>query len=168
MATSVQGGLRIAGIAILIVSIVMQTLCLAVLLFDYDPRTSCDRLSYWSEWIPCMHGRSHLHIVVAEIVIFGWVLGGVASVLGRLAPPYISVIVPALTAALIGWFAIAHWSERVVPYANFGVPTLVDSLVFILDVCVFAFVVAGPTFGAWLVGLHSRAERRSFQASTLG
>jgi hypothetical protein len=86
MAGHAPSALRIAGITILAISIVLQVLGIAVLSLGFDPRTSCDRLSYWSEWIACMHGQSHLHVVAAEIAIFGWILGAVAGTLGRFRP----------------------------------------------------------------------------------
>jgi hypothetical protein len=156
--------MRVAGITILVIAIVAQAFLIATSLLEFDPRTSCDRLSYWSEWIACMHGQSHSHVLLAEIAIFAWISGGVARILGRFSPPYVSAIVPAAMAMLTALFAVGHWHERVAPYADFGVPRLVDSFAFIRDVCVFVFLVAGPAFGAWLLGLHARARYRSLKS----
>src|SRR5262245_9495227 len=91
--------LRIGGRAVVLVSVAVQILFVTGAWWHFDPRLTCDRLPYWGEWLTCMHGMSHLHIVVAEFAIGTWLLAGLALLLGRYLPPYISIVVPGCVAA---------------------------------------------------------------------
>jgi hypothetical protein len=137
--------LRVTGNTILVISIVAQVLSITTSFIEFDPR----------------HGRSDLYVVLAGIAVFGWIAGGVAGILGRFSPPYVSAIVPAGMGTLTVLFVV-----DLARHANYNVPTLARSLAFTLDVCVFAFLVAGPAFGVWFLGFHTRALRRSIRALT--
>jgi hypothetical protein len=112
-----------------------------------------------------MHGISHLHIVIAEIAISSWLVGGIAMLLGRFLPPYISILVPgAVTTPLIS-YATSYWHETVMPYADFGTPTFWSIFRFTIEIGAAGIQVLGPVAGAWLLGL-SAARRRSLLTAT--
>ena len=157
--------LRAAAATIVLLSIAVQASLIAYYWWNFDPRTSCDRLPHWGEWITCMHGISHLHIVIAEIAISSWLVGGIAMLLGRFLPPYISILVPgAVTTPLIS-YATSYWHETVMPYADFGTPTFWSIFRFTIEIGAAGIQVLGPVAGAWLLGL-SAARRRSLLTAT--
>lgn len=158
--------LHIAAVVICLFSIAVQALLIAYYWWNFDPRTSCDRLPYWGEWITCLHGRSHIHIVVVEMAISSWLIGGIAMLLGRFLPPYISIFVPGAVTAALTSFAISYWHETVMPYAYFGTPTFWYVFEFIIEIGTVGIQVLGPVAGAWLLGLCARARRRSLKVST--
>jgi hypothetical protein len=157
--------LRTAAVAIVIVSIVTQALLIAYYWWNFDPRVSCDRLPHWGEWIACLHGISHLYILTAEQAVGSWLIAGVAMLLGRFVPPYISAIVPGGIAVVFVWFLIDHWHETVTPYAHFGVPTVWHVTAFATVAAVIAVLLVAPVAGGWLLGLCARTSRRPLPSS---
>lgn len=158
--------LRIAAVAIVLISVATQTLLIANSWWDFDPRLTCDRLPYWQEWIECLHGESHLYIQMAELAVGSWLIAGVATLLGRFLPPYISAIVPGCVAVGFIWFMNRYWHEAVTPYAPFGQPTLSNVFAFTIVCGALATYLVGPVAGAWLLGLYARTGRRPFRVST--
>src|SRR5947209_1401979 len=84
--------LRILGKIIVWISLVTQIVVIAIFWWQFDPRTSCDRLIYWGEWIKCMHGQSHIYVVFAEMAVSAWLAAGVGMLLARFLPVYASAI----------------------------------------------------------------------------
>jgi hypothetical protein len=152
---------RVVSACILVISLVLQGLLIAYLWLIFDSRVSCERLIRWDEWISCIHGMSHLHVIVSEIAVGSWLVAGAAAFAARSLPPYISFVFPGSTAALCLWYMIVYWHENVVPYAPFGVPTAQQVLVFSVAAGLWAVCFAGPAAGAWLFGFLTRAQRRS-------
>jgi hypothetical protein len=151
---------RIVAAVFLFTSLATQTLLIAHYWWEFDPRLSCDRLPYWGEWIDCLHGKSHLYLVLTEMALGSWLIAGVAMLLGRFIPIFISVIVPGGVAILVVWYMVVYWYEEVIPRAPFGEPTARDVFVFALTAGVFAAHWIGPVIGAWLFGLCARADDR--------
>jgi hypothetical protein len=157
--------LRTTAATIVLISIAVQACLIAYYWWDFDPRTSCDRLPHWGEWITCMHGISHLHIVIAEMAIGSWLVAGIAMLLGRFLPPYISIVVPGAVTAALTSYAMYNWHETVMPYADFGTPTFWSVFRFTIEIGVVGIQVLGPVAGAWLLGLNARARRRSLSTA---
>ena len=158
--------LRVAARALLLISFAIQILFIAYYWWSFDTRLSCNRLQYWGEWIQCLHGESHLHIRLAEIAILSWPVSGLAWLLGRYLPPYISAIVPAGLIAAFVRYAIGQWHANVVPYAPFGETTFWDLLSFVTTYGLAAVYLLGPVVGTWLLGFATRVERRRLRVST--
>jgi hypothetical protein len=159
--------LRLAARGLVLVSIATQLLIIANDWWDSDPRVSCDRLPYWNEWIACLHGKSHSYVPMAEFAVGIWIVAGIAMLLGRFLPPYISGIVPASVAVVLILLMIGHWDEAVIPYAPFGQPTLWDILRFTMTSGAFAAYLVGPVAGAWLLGVYARARHRPLRVSAV-
>jgi hypothetical protein len=157
--------LRILAGAILLISVATQIVLIVYYWWNFDPRVSCDRLSGWGEWIVCLHGISHLHILAAEQAVGSWLVAGIAMLLGRFLSPYISIVVPGGAAATFIWFMIDYWHDAVTPYAHFGVPTVWHVTVFTITISTLAAHLLGPVAGAWLWGLCARADRRPVLSS---
>jgi hypothetical protein len=155
--------LRVVSGCILVISFVIQGLVLTNLWLGlgFDSRISCERLIRWDEWISCMHGMSHLHIIASEIAVGSWLIAGAAAFAGRSFPPYISLVVPGSMAAICLWWMIDHWNANVVPHAPFGVPTAQEVFITAVATGILAVYLAGPAAGAWLLGFLTRAQRRS-------
>jgi hypothetical protein len=158
--------LGVLAVTIVLASIAVQVSLIAYFWWTFDARTSCDRLARWDEWIACLHGRSHLHIGLAEMAVVSWMVGGIAWLLGRFVSPYISVIAPGAGAAAFILFAINYWGETVAPYALFGEPIFMDILKFAIEIGLIGILLLGPMVGSWLSGLHARARQRSLWPST--
>jgi hypothetical protein len=158
--------LHAAGATIVFSSIAVQAWLLAFYWWNFDPRTSCDRLPYWGEWITCLQGISHLHIVITEMAISSWLVAGIAMLPGRFLPPYISILGPgAIGAALIS-YAMSYWHETVTPYADFDTPTFWSVFRFAIEIGAVGIQVLAPVAGAWLLGLSARVRRRSLLTAT--
>jgi hypothetical protein len=152
---------RVISGCILVVSLVLQGLFITNLWLGFDSRVSCERLIRWDEWISCMHGMSHLHVIAAEIAVGSWLVAGAAAFAARSLPPYISLVFPGIMAALCLWWMMIYWNGNVVAYAHFGVPTAQQILVFAIVTGLGTLYLAGPAAGAWLLGFLTRAQHRS-------
>jgi hypothetical protein len=71
--------LRVVSGCILVISLVLQSLFITNLWLGFDSRVSCERLIRWDEWISCMHGMSHLHVIAFEIAVGSWLVAGAAA-----------------------------------------------------------------------------------------
>jgi hypothetical protein len=151
--------LRLTAGAVVVISVAIQTLLIALSWWDFDPRLSCDRLLYWGEWIECLHGTSHQYILTIEFAVSTWIVGGVAMLLGRFLPPYISVLPPAAAVVESILLMIDVWHTALMPYWPFGEPTLRDIFDFAIVAGALAVFLVGPVTGAWLFGLSARASR---------
>lgn len=139
--------LRSAACVLVIVSLAIQIPFVAYYWWDFDPRLSCHRLQHWREWIDCLHGESHLYILLAEIIVLSWLVAGIVWLLARFLPPFISALVPGCLALALVWYAINNWHANVVPYAPFGETTFWDTLSFVTGFGIAAVYVVGPAIG---------------------
>jgi hypothetical protein len=156
-------------VAALIVALISAALHIAVFIgfwSEFDSRLSCERTIYWNEWLACMHGQSHQHVVFAEVSVAIWAVAGIVRTLGRFLPPYISFILPAGMATALAWILIRYWHEWFRPRTA---PTLSlsDILNFTLIAGAVALISLGPSVSAWLLALHKRKDRARPQLSTV-
>jgi hypothetical protein len=152
--------LRVASWGILFVSLAIQALYITYQWWNFDPRVSCERLIRWDERISCMHGRSHAYVLFSESAVVTWFVAGLAALAARMLPPYISIIAPGGATAYWLLVMIDDWNVNVVPYAEFGVPSLGSVSIFALAAGLLAAYVVAPVAGAWLLGLQARTRRR--------
>ena len=148
MANAKRKPLHIAAGSVVAISAAIQIPHVVLSWLEFDARLSCDRLPYWGEWIECLHGTSHQYILNVETAIGSWFVAGVAMLLGRFVPRYISVFVPAGAAAVFILSRIEYWYTEVTPYRPFGEPTLLDIFHFAITAGVFAAYLVGPIAGA--------------------
>jgi hypothetical protein len=106
-----------------------------------------------------LHGTSHQYVLTLELAVGSWIVGGVAMLLGRFVPPYISVLPPAASVMALIFFLVDFWHTVLMPYWPFGEPTLQDIFHFAIVAGPLAVFVVGPVTGAWLFGLSARARR---------
>jgi hypothetical protein len=156
--------LRIAGWALVVVAVLTQVALVAYLWWDFDTRFSCDRVPSWSEWLACMRGPVHLHIRTLEVAAVTWLLAGVAWLLGRFLPPYISIVVPGIVAAGVVSELVDRWQTNITPFVPFGEASFDDALAFATSSGPLLPFLAGPAAGAWLLGVHARVHRRASAA----
>jgi hypothetical protein len=152
--------LRIAACALALTALVVQVPVIIALWWNFDPRLSCHRLLYWNEWITCLHGQSHLHILTTELAVAIWTIAGVGMALGRFLPWHISMLVPVGIAVALTWFLIDHWHQDFRPRTD---PILSGRDIFNFSVLAggLASFLVGPVAGAWLWGFCGRGRRRS-------
>ena len=150
--------LRVAGRAVVLVSIATQIYLIAKQWWEFDPRLSCHRLPHWDEWLACLHGHSHAYIRDIEAGVVVWLVAAIAMLLGIFLPPYISVAVPGLVVAGFVWTMIEYWHHNVLPLGPFGRPLPEDVVGFAGSTAIFAAFLVGPVVGAWLLAVHSRNE----------
>jgi hypothetical protein len=167
MANRKRGALWVAALIVALIPAALQIAILVGLWLQFDSRLSCDRMIYWNEWLDCMHGQSHLHIVFAEVSVASWAVAGVVGTVGRFLPPYISFIFPAGMAVALALVLVGFWHEwyrpRTAPTLSFS-----DILNFTLAAGAVALISLGPSVSAWLLGLHKRTGRRAqLQLSTV-
>jgi hypothetical protein len=143
--------LRLTARAVLIISVAIQMLFIAVGWLQFDSRPSCDLFPSWSEWIKCLHGMSHPFIMMIEGAVGCWLVAGIAMLLGRFLPPYISVLAPVGVGAAYIYIAIKYLHEQ----AHFGVFVIGIEAVYIL----------GPFTAAWLFGTLARASELTSKQS---
>jgi hypothetical protein len=166
MSGAKRSGLRIAAGAIALTSVATQVLLLVYYWWDFDLRLSCDRLLYWNEWIACLHGTSHLHVLTAEFAIAVWVVAGIGMTLGRFLPPYISILLPVSVAVVLILYLIGYWQQDFRPRAE-PILSVRDIFNFSVTAGALAVFLVGPVAGAWLWGLFSRRHRRLLRLSTV-
>jgi hypothetical protein len=151
--------LRISAIGILLISAVVQLMIVGQYWADFDSRLSCDRLKYWDEWISCLHGQSHLHIVFTEVFVGTWLIAGVGALLGRRLSPYISVVLPGAMLVGVLWWVLDFWQDSVLVLLPFSQPGPAELLVLGTVAGAVAACLTGPARGAWLLGLRRRGNR---------
>jgi hypothetical protein len=87
---------------------------------------------------------------MAEIALGIWIAAGIAMLLGRFLPVYISGAVVGAVAVGFAFMMIDYWHETVTPYASFDGPELWDVLVFTIIGFLLAAYLFGPVAGLWL------------------
>src|SRR5262245_36509094 len=159
MANRKRGALWAAALIIALISAALQIAIVAGLWSQFDSRLACNRMLYWGEWLACMHGRSHLHIIYTEVSVATWAIAGIVGTLGRFLPSYISFIFPAGMAVALALVLVGFWHER---YRPGTAPTLSfsDILDFTLAVGAVALISLGPSVSSRLLVLHVRTVRR--------
>src|SRR5215510_347259 len=167
MADRKRGVLWAAAFIVAVVAAALQIAIVVGLWLQFDSRLSCDRTIYWNEWLACMHGQSHMHIILTELSVATWAVAGIVGTLGRFLPPYISFIFPAGMAIALASVLVGFWHEwyrpRTAPTLSFS-----DILNFILAASAVALISVGPSVSAWFLGLHKRTGRRAqLQLSTV-
>jgi hypothetical protein len=158
MSSKGRKALWIAAVIIALLSAALQIAVVASLWWNFDTRLSCDHMTYWDEWIDCMHGGSHQHIVIAEFSLATWALGGLIGTLARFATIYLSIVILAGLALAITWFLIFVWYESLMPRAA-PTASLSDILNFARGAVLFFFYILGPAVAVWLFGLYKRTGR---------
>ena len=148
--------LRAVGVAIAGIAAATQVADIALSWWNFDPRLSCDRLPSWEEWLQCLHGVSHSHVIMTENALIAWIVAGAALLLGRILPPYISIVLPAVAAAGLTAHLARFWRESFVAYAPFGETTLKDALTFAGTALPLTLFLLCPIVGAWLLGIYRR------------
>lgn len=149
--------LRSVAKALVVISILTQVAVVAYACWDFDPRLSCDRLLHWDEWIDCLHGKSHEYVLAAENAVGSWVIAGVALLLARLLPAYVSMVAPGL---VLIWIASSIADQIFLDIDLRGSPTAKEILVFMMSTAKLVIFMVGPVLGAWLLGVDDRARRR--------
>ncbi len=122
--------LLVSGRLFVITGFMFQIFWITAAWWKSDSRIVCNRLHYWSEWIDCLHGKSHAYIPLSKIALFVRFIAAIAMLLGVLLPAQVSVLLPALVAALLGTGFIENWHTSVMPYAHFDRPELEDVFIF--------------------------------------
>jgi hypothetical protein len=163
MANRKRGVLWVATITIALIAAAVQIMLFVVLWSQFDTRVSCERTIYWNEWLACMHGQSHLHVVFAELSIAAWAIAGIVGSLGRFLPPYISFVFPAGIVIALAVLLIAYWNE----WTKLRTVSLSDILYFTINAGLFVLVSLGPSASAWLLALHKRKDHARPQLSTV-
>jgi len=147
----------------LVVSAVTQLLAVAYYWSDFDPRLSCDRLLYWGEWLDCLHATpSHIHVIIFEFAIGFWVIAGLAALLGRYLPAYVSVLLPLILAIGTIWLMIKQVQGYTYLYGELTASNFLFSIFTTITLLIF---VAGPATGGWLTGLRRRMLRHEAQTA---
>jgi hypothetical protein len=81
--------MKVISVCIFVVSLVIQSFILINLwLVGLRLSVSCAGSIGWDEWISCMHGVSHLHVIAPEIAVGSWLIAGAAALAARSLPPY--------------------------------------------------------------------------------
>lgn len=166
MRNAIRTGFRIAAYALALVSLAFQVPSIVFLWWNFDKRLSCDRLLYWNEWIACLHGQSHLHILALEFAVAVWAIAGVGMALGRFLPWYISIFIPAGMAVASIWILVGHWHEDFRPRTD-PVLSSQDILNFSSTAGAVAIFFVGPVVAAWVVGLCGRRRGRLLRLATV-
>jgi len=156
---SQRSALHTAARILIFAAVVTQVFTIVYSWWNAYPGVSCNRLPYWGEWIDCLHGPSHAYVENTEIVIFIWIFAGVATLIGRYLPVYVSVLVPGLACAGFIALMVSAWSTAVMPYAVFGTPELWDVLLFAKSVGVLTIELVCPIIAGWLLGFQARRRR---------
>jgi hypothetical protein len=163
MANRKRGVRWVAAVTIALIAAAVQIALFVVLWSQFDSRLSCERTIYWNEWLACMHGQSHVHIVFAELFIAAWATAGIAGTLGRFLPPYVSFVFPVGIATALALLLIAYWHE----WSKLRTVSLSDILYFTINAGLFGLVSLGPSVSAWLLALHKRTDHAQPQVSTV-
>ena len=142
-----KANLRLAAVVVVAAAVTIEVLSLAVDWWRSDPRLSCERLLYWDEWIECMHNSGHLYIPDLEILAVSWPVAGVAMLLGRFAPWYVSLVLPAGAAGILVVSILVTGSNQLFLGSS------------VLSALLAAGFLCGPTIGACFYGMSARARR---------
>src|SRR5829696_10586788 len=110
--------LRTASRAIWTVSVATQLLTVAYYWWNFDPRLSCDRLPYWTEWLNCLHAPFHTDVIISEVAIGVLLIAGLTVLLGRYLPAYVSVLLPLICAIAAIWAVMKQWQEQIYFYGE--------------------------------------------------
>jgi len=148
---------------VLMVSAATQFLTIGYYWWHFEPRLSCDRLLYWGEWLDCLHGPSHIHVTMFEFAMGCWLIGGLAALLGRYLPAYVSVLLPLILAIVMTWFMIDQVRDHIYIY---GELTASNFLLSIVSTAILLVFVAGPSTGGWLAGMRRRKWLRATRLSS--
>jgi hypothetical protein len=166
MSNGKRGVLWVAALIVALISAALQIVMVAGVWSQFDSRLSCDRMISWGEWLDCMHGQSHQHILAAEVSLATWAIAGIVGALARYLAPCISFILPAGMVIVLALLLIRYWPEwsrrRTAPTLSFS-----DVLNFTLMAGGVMLVLLGPSVSAWLLGFHKRGDRARPQLSTV-
>jgi len=142
-----NANLHLAAVVVVAAAVAIEALSVAADWWRSDPRLSCEHLLYWGEWIDCMHNSGHLYVPDLEALAVSWTIAGVAMLLGRFAPWYVSLVLPAAAAGIL-----------VMSILVLG-PNQLFLGSYVLSALLLAGFMCAPTIGACLYGMSARARR---------
>jgi hypothetical protein len=140
-----RGALRVAAYVVLSIAVVVQLG--SITQYWWDPPL-CDQRLDWQHYVDYINGRFHREIVGAiEVVAGTWLVAGVAGLLGRFVPPYLSVWLPAALFGVTVMLANDYWDHRSDPE---------DTLAYWKLVSPWLACWCAPAIGAWMAGVSAR------------
>jgi hypothetical protein len=158
--TSLQRvGYGLAGTAL-----IFQICAIVTLWWDFDSRTSCDRLQSWREWLSCLHSSSHQHVLKVEYALAIWAIAGLVLILAKRLPAYVSVLGPLVITIVFAAGQGLLWKTNVVPRMVWGEPTGDQLMQFAFAVGADTIFSLFPLVGLWLIGLNARRMEKASPA----
>ena len=151
-----HSALRVTAYVVLTVAVLAQLGAITQYWWQPPP---CDRQLEFQHYVDCINGRYHREIAGAGLLaVITWCIAGIAWLLGRLAPPSVSALLPATLWGMAALLANDFWEVAVsnVPAGPHGPEYTPDY--WTLTASGLAFWCT-PATGAWMAGLAVRISR---------
>jgi hypothetical protein len=96
---------------------------------------------------------------LGDRICSGGVLAGLALILGRRLPVYVSALMPLIMAGIFMYGTSQYWKNRFTPYLVWGEATREQLIAFALTEALVITIFLCPVIGVWLLGLDGRQKR---------